>query len=116
MLKNALDSVWLSFAFRNKPFGVVSYSGGATGGVRAAEHLAQIAVEMESAPLQSSMTVPNVSSAFGDDATPADPWLRARLTALLDDLSWWGRALHAARAEGQLPPAKLRIRAAMSAA
>ena len=52
VLKNAIDSVFVSFAFRNKPVSVVGYSGGIAGGVRAIEHLAQIAVEAEMVPLR----------------------------------------------------------------
>ncbi len=57
VLKNAIDSVFVSFAFRNKPLSVVGYSGGIAGGVRAIEHLAQIAVEAEMVPLRTS-TIP----------------------------------------------------------
>ena len=49
-LKNAIDSVWVSFGFRNKPVAFVSYAGGQTGGVRAIEHLAHVFVETESVP------------------------------------------------------------------
>ena len=34
VLKNAIDSVFMSFAFRNKPLAVVGYSGGIAGGVQ----------------------------------------------------------------------------------
>ena len=34
VLKNAIDSVWVSFAFRNKPIVAVGYSGGIAGGNR----------------------------------------------------------------------------------
>jgi len=43
VLKNAIDSVFVTFGFRNKPSVCVAYSGGQTGGSRAPEHLAQIA-------------------------------------------------------------------------
>jgi NAD(P)H-dependent FMN reductase len=115
VLKNALDSVFLSFAFRNKPLAAVGYSAGTTGGARAVEHLAQIAVEMEAAPMQAALTVPNVPAIFGDEGTPSDPVLPVRLSALLEDLGWWGKALAAARADGQLAPARMRVRAAAAA-
>src|SRR5580658_2868897 len=115
VLKNAIDSVWVSFAFRNKPMGIVSYSGGNTGGVRAAEHLAQIAVETEAVPLRSSMAVSFVENAFDADGEPTDPMVEAKLGVLLDDLAWWAGALGRARAEGELTPGILRMRAAMAA-
>jgi NAD(P)H-dependent FMN reductase len=40
VLKNAIDSVFASFAFRHKPAAFVGYSGGISAGVRAIEHLA----------------------------------------------------------------------------
>jgi NAD(P)H-dependent FMN reductase len=39
-LKNAIDSVFVSFALRNKPIAFVGYSGGIGAGIRAVEHLA----------------------------------------------------------------------------
>src|SRR5271170_4856853 len=44
VLKNAIDSVFVSFAFRNKPAAFIGYSGGVVGGARAVEHLAHIAI------------------------------------------------------------------------
>ena len=46
-LKNALDNVFVSNAFRNKPVAFVGYSGGPIGGARAVEHLAHIMIEAE---------------------------------------------------------------------
>src|SRR6202171_2068841 len=70
VLKNAIDSVFVSFAFRNKPMSVVGYSGGIAGGVRAIEHLAQIAVEAEMVPLRTVTTFPQVFQAFTSDHQP----------------------------------------------
>ena len=41
VLKNAIDSVFATFAFRTKPAACVAYSRGIAGGTRAIEHLAQ---------------------------------------------------------------------------
>ena len=69
-LKNAIDSVFVSFAFRNKPLAMVGYSGGVGGGIRAIEHLIQIAVEVEAAPLRSTVVLPYVDKAFTEDGEP----------------------------------------------
>ena len=58
MLKNAIDSVFVSFAFRNKPAAFVGYSGGIGGGDRAVEHLAHIAIEAELVPLRNTVVIP----------------------------------------------------------
>jgi NAD(P)H-dependent FMN reductase len=115
VLKNAIDSVFVSFAFRNKPLSVVGYSGGIAGGVRAIEHLAQIAVEAEMVPLRTSTILPQVFEAFDNDHNPINPVAEISLRIALDDLKWWSDVLAAARGNGQLPPAAFRIQAAAAA-
>jgi NAD(P)H-dependent FMN reductase len=115
VLKNAIDSVFVSFALRNKPIAAVGYSGGLVAAARAIEHLAHIAIEADMAPLRSSVLIPFVESAFGADGMPKDPVAEAALQITLDDLAWWSAALQKARAEGQLPPAVVRMQAARQA-
>jgi NAD(P)H-dependent FMN reductase len=112
VLKNAIDSVFVSFAFRNKPLALVGYSGGIAGGVRAIEHLAQIAIEAEMVPLRTAVIIPQVFQAFAPDSQPVNPIADISLRIALDDLKWWSVALEAARAEGQLPPSAFRVQAA----
>lgn len=114
VLKNAIDSVWASNAFRNKPIAFVSYSVGIGGGIRLMEHLVQIAVELEAAPLRSAVVIPYVNAAFADDGNPRDAFTAASLRVLLDDLAWWSAALGKARCEGELVPGRFRVRAAMN--
>lgn len=116
VLKNAIDTVFVSFAFRNKPIASVGYSGGIAGGVRAIEHLAHIVIEADMAPLRNSVVLPFVRDAFNADGHPKDPTAEAALQIVLDDLSWWSKALGAARATGELAPGPFRMRAAMAAA
>jgi NAD(P)H-dependent FMN reductase len=115
-LKNAIDSVFVSFGLRNKPIGFVGYSGGIAAGTRAVEHLALIAVEAEAVPLRNSVLIPFVTDAFDQDAKPKNPATDVALTITLDDLSWFSNALGRARREGQLPPGTFRARAAAAAA
>jgi NAD(P)H-dependent FMN reductase len=114
-LKNAIDSVFVSFAFRNKPLAAVGYSGGVGGGIRAIEHLVQVAVEVEAVPLRSTVILPFVDKAFDDDGQPTDPASEVAMQILLDDLAWWATALHNARADGELIPGKVRTRMAAAA-
>jgi NAD(P)H-dependent FMN reductase len=115
-LKNAIDSVFVSFAFRNKPVAMVGYSGGVGAGIRAIEHLVQVAVEVEAAPLRSTVLLPFVDKAFDADGQPTDPATEISMQILLDDLAWWAAALHEARAAGELIPGKVRARMATAAA
>ena len=111
-LKNAIDSVFVSFAFRNKPLAMVGYSGGVGGGIRAIEHLVQVAVEVEAAPLRSTVILPFVDKQFDADGQPVDPATEVSMQILLDDLAWWAAALSSARAAGELIPGKVRARMA----
>jgi NAD(P)H-dependent FMN reductase len=107
-LKNAIDSVWVSFGFRNKPIGFVGYSGGIAGGARAVEHLALIAIEGEAVPLRSSVLIPFVTDAFDEDDKPKNPVTDIALGITLDDLAWFSNALGRARAGGELVPSAFR--------
>jgi len=115
VLKNAIDSVFATFAFRGKPAACVAYSGGIAGGVRAVEHLAHIAIEAEMVPLRNNVIIPFVAGAFDENGQPRDPRTSAAAKILLDDLAWWGRALKQARSQGTLPPAIVRLMAAQEA-
>lgn len=110
-LKNAIDSVFATFAFRGKPAAFVAYSGGIGGGIRAIEHLAQVAIEAEMVPLRNSVVIPFIGDAFGPDGQPNDPRTSAAAKILLDDLAWWAGALQQARSKGTLPPAAVRLMA-----
>jgi len=115
VLKNAIDSVFVSFAFRNKPLVAVGYSGGVGAGIRAIEHLAAIAIEAEMVPLRTSVVIPQVTEAFDEAGQPVNPITEVSLRVALDDLKWWSEVLEAGRARGELPPAVFRIRAAAAA-
>jgi NAD(P)H-dependent FMN reductase len=115
VLKNAIDNIFVSFAFRNKPMVVVGYSGGIAGGVRAIEHLAQIAIEAELVPLRAAVVIPQVAEAFDAAGLPLNPVADISLGVALDDLAWWSAALERARAAGELVPSAFRIQAAAAA-
>ena len=115
-LKNAIDSVFLSFAFRNKPIGFVGYSVGVAAGTRAVEHLALIAIEGEAVPLRNTVLIPFVGEAFDEAGEPVSPAADIALGVTLEDLTWFANALGRARAEGELAPGTFRARAAAAAA
>jgi NAD(P)H-dependent FMN reductase len=116
VLKNAIDSVWLSFGFRNKPVAAVGYSNGVGGGIRAIEHLAQVFLEAEAVPLRNTVVIPFAGAAFDDQHEPVSLETDIRLQVMLDDLAWWSAALEKARADGELTPGAFRARAALAAA
>jgi NAD(P)H-dependent FMN reductase len=114
-LKNAIDTVWLSFGFRNKPVAFVGYAGGIGGGMRAIEHLAHVFVEAEAVPMRNNVVIPFVGQAFDESGKPANPMTDPAADVMLDDLAWWSAALEKARADGELVPGSFRLRAAMAA-
>jgi NAD(P)H-dependent FMN reductase len=116
VLKNAIDSVFVSFGFRNKPVAAVGYSSSIGAGIRAIEHLAHVLIETEAVPLRNTVVIPFVQTAFGDDGEPVNPETGIRLQVMLDDLAWWSSALEKARADGELTPGSIRARAALAAA
>ena len=115
VLKNALDSVFVSFALRNKPLAAVGYSSGIAAGVRAVQHLMHIAIESEMVPLRDTVIIPRVATAFDVHGAPVDPMTDIAMTVMLDDLAWWGALLAQGRAQGELVPGAFRMRAAMAA-
>ncbi len=114
VLKNAIDNVFASYAFRNKPAAFVGYSAGIAAGVRAIEHLAQVSIEAEMVPLRNTVLIPQVHSAFDAAGEPTSPMSDRSVAITLEDLAWWAGLLAGARAAGQLPPAQARM-AAMAA-
>lgn len=115
VLKNAIDSVFFSFALRHKPVAFAAYSVGVAAGVRAVEHLNQILLEAEAVPVRCQLLIPFLLDAFDAEGRPVSPALDATLTAMLEDLAWLAKPLKAARSEGQLRPSTARIRAALEA-
>ncbi len=107
-LKNALDSVFVSFAFRNKPVAFVGYSGGPIAAARAVEHLAHIMIEAEAAPLRNTVLIGGVGQAFDDAGSAEQPDTDAALRVMKDDVAWWSDALRrpgrGSAAAGQRPP------------
>jgi NAD(P)H-dependent FMN reductase len=114
VLKNAIDSLFLSFALRNKPIAAVAYSGSIGAGIRAIEHLAQIVIEAEAVPLRNTVVIPYVTTAFDEHGEAKDPAANVSLDVMLDDLAWWALALKTARSAGELIPGGLRARAALA--
>jgi NAD(P)H-dependent FMN reductase len=113
-LKNAFDNVFVSWALRNKPLAAVGYSTGIAAGVRAVEHLMDVAIESEMVPLRDTVLIPKLDTAFDENGAPVDPMTDIAMTIVLDDLAWWGALLAKGRPEGELPPGSLRVRAAVA--
>ncbi|MFI8946713.1 NADPH-dependent FMN reductase [Streptomyces sp. NPDC053750] len=96
-LKTAID--WFVDEWQAKPVGFVSY-GGASGGLRAVEHLRQVFVELHAVTVRNTVSFHSCRDRFDDHGRPIDAvGCRAAADSLLDQLAWWAHALRNARAE-----------------
>ncbi|WP_027341459.1 NADPH-dependent FMN reductase [Hamadaea tsunoensis] len=94
-LKNAID--WHDVQFHAKPVAFVSY-GGISGGLRAVEHLRAVFTELHAVTTRDIVSFHHVWEQFDADGNPKDPQRPAAAAeALLDQVTWWARALHDAR-------------------
>jgi NAD(P)H-dependent FMN reductase len=96
VLKNALDYAYTEFV--RKPIGFVGYGG--TGAARAIEQLRLIAIALQMAPvahavhlgMAESLGIMQHGKTFEDF-----PHLAQAANSLLDEMSWWTKALKSAR-------------------
>jgi NAD(P)H-dependent FMN reductase len=97
VLKNALD--WVYSEWNRKPVAFVSYGGSM--GVRAVQQLRETAIELQMAPIRSSVHIP-VATLWahfqGGNVDAGLAELDSVASVMLDDLLWWTAALKKARA------------------
>ncbi|SOD92768.1 NADPH-dependent FMN reductase [Caenispirillum bisanense] len=97
-LSNLLDHFLEEWFFR--PSGIVCYSAGMFGGVRAAMQLRAMLSELGMPSIPSLQPVPRVGQAFAEDGTPTDEAWHGRVKKFIDELEWYAEALQAQRAKG----------------
>lgn len=96
VLKNALDYAFVEWL--RKPVAFVGY--GAVGAVRAIEQLRQIVNNFEMMPIRTSVHIQGgdfMAVAQGEKSLHDLTYLPPLVTRMLDELSWWARALKVAR-------------------
>jgi NAD(P)H-dependent FMN reductase len=96
VLKNALD--WVYPEWNRKAVAFVSY--GSALGARSVQQLRETAIELQLAPVRSSVHIP-VATLWahfqGGDVEAGLAALEAPAKSMIDDLLWWSAALKAAR-------------------
>lgn len=97
-LMNLLDHFLEEYYFR--PSGIVCYSLGGFGGVRAAMQLRMSLAEMGMASIPSMYPIPRIGQAFDDAGTPLDEAAHGRIKRFLDELDWYAEALRDRRVKG----------------
>lgn len=94
-LKNLLDHFQSEYHY--KPSGIVTYSAGPFGGVRALVNLRGILAELGTPSIPSAFPISRIHSAFDDDGKPLDPAYDERIVKFLDEFEWYENALKNAR-------------------
>ena len=90
-LKNLLDHFLEEYFFR--PSGIVCYSAGRYGGVRAAMQLRMTLGELGMSSIPSLLPIPDIGHALDEAGAVADPRLDRATTRFLDEFDWYARAL-----------------------
>jgi NAD(P)H-dependent FMN reductase len=90
-LKNLLDHFLEEYFWR--PSGIVCYSQGQFGGVRAAMQLRAVLAEMGMPSVPSLCPIPRIAKALDEDGKPTDAYTQKTLDRFLSEFFWYARAL-----------------------
>ncbi len=96
VLKNAIDQIFSEW--NNKAIAFISH-GSAAGGSRAVEHLRQISIELQMAPIRTGVHISNYWTGMDEKGTFNFAPYEQAAEGMIMQLLWWGHALKAARAE-----------------
>jgi NAD(P)H-dependent FMN reductase len=97
-LSNLMDHFLEEYSWR--PSGIVCYSAGGFGGVRAAMQLRAFLGELGTPSIPSIYAITRVQEAFEDDGTAKSEEHPRRIKRFLDELEWYARAMARERAAG----------------
>jgi len=94
-IKNLLDHYQSEYLY--KPSGIVTYSAGPFGGVRALVNLRGILAELGTPSIPSAFPISQIHGAFDDDGNAADKAYDEGIVNFLDEYEWYANALRQAR-------------------
>ena len=97
-LKNLLDTFLEEYFWR--PSGIVCYSAGQFGGVRAAMQLRMTLAELGMSSVPSLMPIPRIAEALDEEGRAQPPALDSSLARFLDEFLWYCSALAKERLAG----------------
>jgi len=100
-LSNLMDHYLEEYYFR--PAGIVSYSAGGFGGVRAAIQLRAFLTEMGMPTISTIFSISKIGEALDETGVPQDTALNKRVGQFLDELEWYEEALQRQRQEKGTP-------------
>lgn len=97
-LKNLLDHFQKEYLF--KPAGIVTYSVGSFGGVRASLHLRAILGELGMVTPSTMFAISRIQDSFDEKGNALDANYNRRIKQFLDELEWYASVLKPAREKG----------------
>jgi NAD(P)H-dependent FMN reductase len=97
-LKNLLDHFLEEYFWR--PSGIVCYSAGGFGGVRAAMQLRMTLAELGMSSVPSLLPIPRIAQAIDEDGVAQEPFVDRSANRFLDEFLWYAAALAEARTAG----------------
>ena len=97
-LKNLLDHFLEEYFWR--PSGILCYSAGQFGGVRAAMQLRMTLAELGLPSIPPLLPIPRISPALDPEGTAQAEWLVKSADRFIGELAWYARALRRERAAG----------------
>ena len=97
-LKNLLDHFQSEYFY--KPSGIVTYSAGPFGGVRALVNLRGILAELGTPSIPSAFPISQIHEAFDADGNSLDTPYDERVVKFLNEFEWYANALRDARNQG----------------
>ncbi len=98
VLKNLLDHYQSEYHY--KPSGIVSYSAGPFGGVRALTALRAILAELGTPSIPSAFPVSGIYKSFDNDGNALDTQYNERVIKFLDEYEWYAHTLRLGRDSG----------------
>ncbi|GBE90476.1 NADPH-dependent FMN reductase [Nostoc cycadae] len=100
-LSNLMDHYLEEYYFR--PAGIVSYSAGGFGGVRAAIQLRSFLAEMGMVTISTMFAISKIGDSLDESGTPQEASLTKRVGQFLKELEWYEEALQRQRKEKGTP-------------
>ncbi|WP_413198762.1 NADPH-dependent FMN reductase [Nostoc piscinale] len=100
-LSNLMDHYLEEYYFR--PAGIVSYSAGGFGGVRAAIQLRSFLGEMGMVTISTMFAISKIGYSLDESGTPQEASLTKKFGQFLDELEWYEEALQRQRREKGTP-------------
>jgi len=97
-LKNTLDHFRNEYFF--KPSGIICYSTGPFGGIRAGEHLRSICAILGMPAIPTMLPISKVKESFNDDGASVDGVYERRAKRFFDEFEWYLEAFKYGRGKG----------------